>query len=87
MRRSGAIARQIGRSRAAVRHPGGGLDRHGDYFMGAGAIRGGDETDAAGIVLAGCIERCCRGSGGVSSVMLTGTGRVDPLPIGGHGVS
>jgi hypothetical protein len=55
--------------------------------MCACAIRGGDEADAAGIVLAGCVERCCRGSSGVSSLMLAGTGRVDPLPIGGHGVS
>jgi hypothetical protein len=66
--------------------PGGGLDRHGNDFMTPKAICGGDEAYAAGIVLASGIERCCRRSGGVSSVM-AGTGRVDPLPIGGHGVS
>jgi hypothetical protein len=55
--------------------------------MCAGTVRGGNEADAAGIVLAGCVERCSRRSRGVSSLMLAGTGRVDPLPIGGHGVS
>jgi hypothetical protein len=84
---SGAIARQIGGSCSAMRHSGGSLYRHGDDFMTASAIRGGYEADAARIVLAGGIERCCRGCRGVSSVMLAGTGRVDPLPIGGHGIS
>jgi hypothetical protein len=38
-------------------------------------------------VLAGRVERCPRRRGGVSGIVLAGTGRVDPLPIGGHGVS
>ena len=84
---SSAIAGKIGRSRAAVGNSGRGLHRHGDYFMSSRTIRGGDKANAARIVLASGIEGCCRGSGGVSSVMLVGTGRVDPLPIGGHGVS
>ena len=47
----------------------------------------GDEADTAGVVLARRVERsaaevaACRGS------VRTGTGRVDPLPIGGHGAS
>jgi hypothetical protein len=47
----------------------------------------GYEPYAARIMLTGGIEGGCCTSGGVSSVVLTGTGRVDPLPIGGHGVS
>jgi hypothetical protein len=70
-----------------VRHARGGLDRHGDYFMAPNTGSRGDEAYAARIVLTGCIEGCRRRSGGMSPVVLTGTGRVDPLPIGGHGVS
>jgi hypothetical protein len=70
-----------------VRHPGHGFDGHGDHLMAANAGGGGYEADAARVVLTGRIERGCCAGGGVSSVMLTGTGRVDPLPIGGHGVS
>jgi hypothetical protein len=55
--------------------------------MAADAGCSGDEPDAAGIVLTGGIEGSCCPSGGMSSLVLTGTGRVDPLPIGGHGVS
>ena len=84
---SGTIAGKISRSCAAVGHSGGGLYRHGDYVMSARAICRGDEADTARIVLAGGVERRCCGSSGVSSLMLAGTGRVDPLPIGGHGVS
>jgi hypothetical protein len=84
---SGAIAGEIGRRCSAVCHSGGCLHRHRDDFMSAPAIRGGHEADPAGIVLASGIERCGRRRGGVSSGMLAGTGRVDPLPIGGHGVS
>jgi hypothetical protein len=84
---SGTVARQIGRSCSPVRHTGSGLNCHRHYFMSAQAIRGGHEADAARVVLAGCIERCCCGRSAVSSPMLARTGRVDPLPIGGHGVS
>jgi hypothetical protein len=35
----------------------------------------------AGIELALRVERC------VAMIVLTGTGRVDPLPSGGHGAS
>ena len=49
--------------------------------------RGGDEADPAGIVLPGGVEGCSCNGRGVSSVEATGTGRVDPLPIGGHGAS
>jgi hypothetical protein len=54
--------------------------------MAAGAGCGGYEADAAGIVLTSGIEGSCCPSGGVSSVVLTRTGRVDPLPSG-HGYS
>jgi hypothetical protein len=47
----------------------------------------GYKAYTAGIVLTSRIEGGCCTSGGVSSIMLTRTGRVDPLPIGGHGVS
>jgi hypothetical protein len=70
-----------------VRHARDGLDRHGNHFVAADTGRGGDEAYAARVVLTGCIEGVRRRSGGMSPVVLTGTGRVDPLPIGGHGVS
>jgi hypothetical protein len=84
---SGTIARQIGGRCAPVRHSRHGLDGHGHDFMTAHPGRRGDKPYTAGIVFTGCIEGGSRRGGGVSPVMLTGTGRVDPLPIGGHGVS
>jgi hypothetical protein len=47
----------------------------------------GYKAHAARIVVTSGVEGGCCASGGVSSVMLTGTGRVDPLPSGGHDVS
>jgi hypothetical protein len=70
-----------------MRHPGHRLEGHLDHLMGAHSGGGGDKADAACIVFAGRIEGRSRESGGVSRVVLTGTGRVDPLPIGGHGAS
>ncbi len=83
----GAIAGEVGGRGTAVRHARRGLDGHGDDFMGAPSGGIGDEADAAGIVLSGGIEGGCCCCCGVSPVVLAGTGRVDPLPIGGHGVS
>ena len=68
-------------------HPSHGLECHGHDFMRAGPRSGGDKADTAGIVLACGVEGCPRKTGGVSGIVLTGTGRVDPLPIGGHGAS
>ena len=48
----GAIARVVGRGRAAMGHSGHGLERHRHDFVGAGAAARGDEADAAGVVLA-----------------------------------
>jgi hypothetical protein len=62
------------------------FERHLDHLVHSGAGRGGDQADAAGIVFAMGIEGSSSLGGGVSRV-LTATGRVDPLPIGGHGAS
>ena len=82
-----AIAGEVGGRRATVRHARGRLDGHRDDRMGSPSGGIGDEADTAGIVLSSCIEGGCCGGCGVSPVVLAGTGRVDPLPIGGHGVS
>jgi hypothetical protein len=84
---AGTIAGIVGRGCSSMGHPGHGLERHGHDFMSAGTRRVGDKADTAGIVLAGGVERGPRKTGGVSGIVLTGTGRVDPLPIGGHGAS
>jgi hypothetical protein len=68
-------------------HPGHRLERHRHHFVGTVPRRIGDEADAAGIVLPSGIEERPRYGSRVSGIVLTGTGRVDPLPIGGHGVS
>jgi hypothetical protein len=83
----GAIPGIVGRCRAAMGHARHGLECHGNHLVVAMARCGGDKADAAGVVLASGIEGGpCKGRG-VSGIELTGTGRVDPLPIGGHGAS
>jgi hypothetical protein len=63
------------------------LEGHLHDLVGASSGGGGDEADTTGVMFATGIEgRSCDGCG-VSSVEATGTGRVDPLPIGGHGAS
>ena len=84
---AGAIAGVVGGGGAAMRHPGDGRERHRDDLVGADARGVGDEADAAGVVLTRGVERLGGGGRGVSGVGRTGTGRVDPLPKGGHGAS
>jgi hypothetical protein len=84
---AGAVPRIVGRRRASVGYSRHRLERHLHHFMTAGACGGGDEADSAGIVLPGGVEGCSCDGCGVSSIEVIGTGRVDPLPIGGHGAS
>jgi hypothetical protein len=84
---AGTIAGIVGRGCSAMGHPSHRLERHGHDFVRAGSRSVGDEADTAGVVLACGVEGGPRKTGGVSGIVLTGTGRVDPLPIGGHGAS
>jgi hypothetical protein len=84
---AGTSAGSVRRGSSALGHASHGLERHRHDFMSAGTRSVGDEADTAGIVLACGVEGGPRKTGGVSGIVLTGTGRVDPLPIGGHGAS
>jgi hypothetical protein len=81
------VAREIGRCCATVCYTRRSPQSHLDDFMGACTRGGGNEAHSACVVFARGVERFVSRRGAVSQGMLAGTGRVDPLPIGGHGVS
>jgi hypothetical protein len=60
---------------------------HAEHLVRPSAAGLSDKADAAGVTLAAGIELARRVERRVARVVLTGTGRVDPLPSGGHGAS
>ncbi len=84
---SSAVARIVGRGRAAVGHPGHRLERHGDDLVRARTRGPRDEAGAAGVPLPIGIELGAGGRGVPVGGRGTGTGRMDPLPRVGHGTS